>query len=243
MAQKLFSISTNTKVFKNSANNINILSWKSKELSDESIKPPTTPNKMIDPSLDYADTKTRVKFNGNCLKREKITFNHGKVVNIYIFYEIERSVNISSYPTLEDCLFSAFKLRKRVDIDLYEYSGYGIGFYRKGSYSIGDEVGRNVIIFGVDMSSSPHIDNKKKDILILGKGPTQGLGEHSLSAEKMYSINFTKVNTKFCLSLHYNGDNSYLFVNDTEIIKFKAKDSEITAYPLFRKHIKRLVSR
>ena len=79
------------------------------------------------------------------------------------------------------------------------------------------------------MSSSPKIDNRKKDILILGNGPTQGLG-HTLSAEKMYSINFTKKNTTFCLSLHYNGANSYLFVNGTEIIKFKAKDSEIQAY-------------
>ena len=72
---------------------------------------------------------------------------------------------------------------------------------------------------------------EKKDILILGKGPTQGL-EHTLSAEKMCSINFTKANTKFCLSLHYNGANSYLFVNSPEIIKFKAKDSEIKAYSL-----------
>ena len=75
--------------------------------------------------------------------------------------------------------------------------------------------GRNVIIFGVDMSSSTKIDNRKKDILILGKGPTQGL-ELTLSAEKMYSINFTK-NKKFCLSLLYNGANSYLFVNGREI--------------------------
>ena len=81
------------------------------------------------------------------------------------------------------------------------------------------------------MNSSSYIDNKKKDILILGKGPTQRL-EHTLTAEKFYSINFTKENTKFCLSLHYNGANSYLFVNGTEIIKFKAKDSEINAYPL-----------
>ena len=72
---------------------------------------------------------------------------------------------------------------------------------------------------------------EKKDILILGKGPTQGL-EHTLSAEKLYSINFTKKNTKFCLSLNYNGANSYLFVNGTEIIKFKAKGSEISAYSL-----------
>ena len=81
------------------------------------------------------------------------------------------------------------------------------------------------------MSSSAHTDNKKKDILILGKGPTQGL-EHTLTAEKMYSINFTVTKKKFCLSLHYNGANSYLFVNGTEIYKFKAKDSAIVATPL-----------
>ena len=78
------------------------------------------------------------------------------------------------------------------------------------------------------MSSSMKIDNMKKDILILGKGPMQGL-EHMLSAEKMYSINFSKGDTKFCLSLHYNGANSYLFVNGIKIYKFKAKGSEIVA--------------
>ena len=60
----------------------------------------------------------------------------------------------------------------------------------------------------------------------------QGLGEHSLTAEKMYSINFTVTNVQFCLSLHYNGKNSYLFVNGIEIYKFKTKDSEIVASPL-----------
>ena len=77
------------------------------------------------------------------------------------------------------------------------------------------------------MSSSA----KKKDILVLGKGPTQRL-EHVLTAEKMYSINLTVTKDKFCLSLHYNGANSYLFVDGTEIIKFEAKDSEIVAPPL-----------
>ena len=81
------------------------------------------------------------------------------------------------------------------------------------------------------MSSSTKIDNRKKDILIIGRGPTPGL-EHTLSAEKIYSINFTKKNTKFCLNLHYNGANSYLFVNGTETYKFKVKDSEIYAYSL-----------
>ena len=86
------------------------------------------------------------------------------------------------------------------------------------------------------MSSSAHIDNKKKDILVLGKGPTQGL-EHTLTAEKMYSINFTVTRKKICLNLHYSGANSYLFVNGTEIIKFKAKDSEIAAMPLCLRNI------
>ena len=72
------------------------------------------------------------------------------------------------------------------------------------------------------MNSSIHVDNKGKDILILGKGPTQGLGEHSLTAEKMYFINFTVTRKKCCLSLHYNGANRYLFLNDAEL---KAKDS------------------
>ena len=81
------------------------------------------------------------------------------------------------------------------------------------------------------MSSSKKIDNRKNDILILGKVPTQGL-EHTMSAEKMYSINFTELSKNFCLSLHYNGANSSLFVNGKEIDKFKAKDSEILADPL-----------
>ena len=81
------------------------------------------------------------------------------------------------------------------------------------------------------MSSFTKIDNRKKDILILGKGPTQGL-EHTPSAEKMYSINFTKNKKKYCVSLLYNGAISYLFVNGVAIYKFKAKDSKIVASPL-----------
>ena len=91
-------------------------------------------------------------------------------------------------------------MTKNADIDRYGYSGYGIGFDRHGSFSFpGTGLGRNVIIFGVDMSSSTKIDNRKKDILILDKDPTQGL-EHTLSAEKMYSINFVVTGKKFCLT-------------------------------------------
>ena len=72
---------------------------------------------------------------------------------------------------------------------MYKYSGYGIGFDRKWSYSINDEVGRNMTVFGVDLSSFPHIYEKKKYVLVLDKDPTQGL-EHPVTAEKLYSINY-----------------------------------------------------
>ena len=113
------------------------------------------------------------------------------MVNIYIVYELGASSSHIDDPTLKNCLFGAVTLTKNADIDKYGYSGYGIGFDRRGSFSFpGGGFGQNVIIFGVDMSSSAHIDNKKKYILVLGKGPTQGL-EHALTVENMYSINFT----------------------------------------------------
>ena len=145
-----------------------------------------------------------VKFNGSCLKQAKITYTHGKIVNIDIVYKKNKNFPISSHPALKNCLFGATKLSKHSDIDEYKYSGYGIGFDGKGKFSVGNRFSKDVIIFGVHMSSSVHIDNKKKDILILGEGITQGLDGTTLTAEKMYSVNFTENNNKFCLSFHYN---------------------------------------
>ena len=82
------------------------------------------------------------------------------------------------------------------------------------------------------MSSSVNANNRTKNILVLGKDFVQGLNDTTINAEKLYSSNFTKTNTKFCISLHYNGANSYSFVNGAEILKFKAKDSEIAATQL-----------
>ena len=131
-------------------------------------------------------------------------------------------------------------MTKNADIDKYGYSGYGIGFDGGGSFSFpGGGFGQNVLIFGVDMSSSAHIDNKEKDILVLGKGPTQGL-EHTLTAEKMYSTNFTVKRKKNCLSLHYNGANSYLYRN----LQIQSKRfSNCSKSMMFRKYFKTLVSR
>ena len=132
-------------------------------------------------------------------------FTHTKVVNIYIVYELGASSSHISDPKIKNCLFGAVTLTKNTDIEKYRYSGYGIGFDRRSSFLFpSGGFGKNVLIFGADMRSSIHIDNKKKDILVLGRGPTQGL-ESTLTAEKMYYINFTVIKKKFCLSLHYNG--------------------------------------
>ena len=209
-----------------------VLSWQSKEISNESIKPPTTSDNILNPRLSYYGTKIRVQFTGSCLKQPKFKFTHKKVVNIYIVYELGASSSHISDPTIRNCLVGSVTLTKNADIEKYRCSGYGIGFDRRSSFSFpSGGFGQNVLIFGADMGSSIHIDNKKKDILVLGRGPTQGL-ESTLTAERMYSIDFTVTKKTFCLSLHCNEANSYLFVNGTGIIKFKAKDSEIIASPL-----------
>ena len=85
------------------------------------------------------------------------------MVNIYIDYELSDDDD----PTLKNCLIGAVTLTKNADIDEYGHSGYGIGFDRRGSFSFpGGGYGQNVLIFGVGMSSSPHIDDKKIHISI-----------------------------------------------------------------------------
>ena len=119
-------------------------------------------------------------------------------------------------------MFGAVSLTKNADIDQYKYSGYGIGFDRHGEFSFGNGFGKNCIIFGVDLSSSSH-NNQKNSILVLGKDFVQGINGTTIYVKKLYKINFTEKNKKICLSLHYNGANSYLFVNGTEIHNLKQK--------------------
>ena len=135
--------------------------------------------------MNYYDAKIRAKFTGSCLKQSnKLTDTHIKVVNIYTVYELGASSSSDSDLTLKNCLFVAATLTKNADIKKYKYSGYGIGFDRRSSFSFpGGGFGQNVLILGVNMSSTIHIDNKGKGISVLRKGPTQGR-ENTLTAEK-----------------------------------------------------------
>ena len=179
--------------------------WKSRGFSGERINSITSSNYMIASSLDYLGATIKVKFSRSCLRQDKITYTHGKIVNIYIVYEICKNYNISNYPTLQNCLFGVVSLNKNADIDQYKYSGYGIGFDRKGEFSFGSRrLGRNVIIFGVDLSSYSHANNKKNNTVATSKDFVQEINGTTIYAEGLYKINFTSNNKKFVLSLHYN---------------------------------------
>ena len=108
----------------------------------------------------------KLNINGSCLIQDQITYTPQTIKNIYIVYEITKKKKnyISDYATLENCLFGSVKLSKNPDIDKYKYSGFGIRFDRKGEFSINNGFGQNVIIFGADMSSSAHANNKTRNI-------------------------------------------------------------------------------
>ena len=171
-----------------------------------------------------------VEFNGNYFVQSKVAHpNNNKVVNIYIVYELGTISNTRNTDyTIQNALFGAIKITKNADYSRNKYEGYRICFDEGGIFSMGNITnGRNVIIFGVDKSSLVHTNNKTNNIYVMGDGIVQGIAGTTLYAEKVYKHNFTVSNKKFVLSLHYNGDNSYLFVDGRKELKFKTKDSEI----------------
>ena len=194
-------------------------SWISKGLSDEKI---SSVSGFKLPCIEYTNARIKLKFDESILRQKLSTFL-GLIANYYIVYRLNPRIN-SSNIVLENCLFGKIKMTKNADTDKYKYQGHGIGFdsSRIFSHPNGGD-GKNVIIFGVDMTNSKHANNKTKDVLVLGHGLIQKIDDTTIYAEKMYSSNFTVANKTFCLSPHYNGDDSYLFVHGKEVIKFKSK--------------------
>ena len=145
------------------------------------------------------------------------------VINIYIVYKLDRIASIRDTTfTIQNALFGAMQITKNADTSKYEYKGHGICFneseqfthVRKGGNFNHTTLARNVIIFGADMSFSKHANNKASNIYVMGKDYVQKINDTAICAEKMYYRNFTDPGKKFVLSLHYNGNNSYLSLND-----------------------------
>ena len=157
-------------------------------------------NKSLSPKLIWNKSRLRLRF-GSCLREDKVLFTPKNVVNLFIVYKLDTfSQDLNTDFTRKDFLFGAVKLTSNADPDRYKYSGYGLGSDSRSEFSFTDgSMGKNFNIFGADMSSSVHIDNKGKDVLLLAAGPTKVLDDTTLSAEAQYSINFSRSNRKFCL--------------------------------------------
>ena len=171
-----------------------------------------------------------LKNNGRMNVQNKVLHrNNNKVANIYIVYKLDPiSFSRNTDYTIQNVFFGAIKVTKNTDSSKNKYEGYGICFDESGAFSSGNITNaRNVLIFGVDMSSSVHDTNKANNIYVLGKEFVQGINDTTLYAEKNYKTNFTEPNNKLVLSLHYSSSNSDLFVNGTQELKFKSKDDQI----------------
>ena len=184
------------------------------------------------------DDRMHVHLSSNHFQQNKVIIpNNGNVINIYCVYKLDpiASSRDTSF-TIQDALFGAMQITKNAtDNSKNNYKGYGICFDEGNQFghtmTEGGRThitnGRNVLIFRADMSVSIHRTNRANHIYVMGDGLTQGIHDTTLYVEKKYFRNFTEPNLKFVLSFHYNGDDSYLFVNGRKELKFKCKTDQL----------------
>ena len=185
-------------------------------------------SKSVLPELKN-DRRMHVSLSGNHFQQNKVIIpNNNNVMNIYCVYEIDPIASTRGDTfTVQSALFGAMEITKNADTSNYKYKGYGVCFDEGGTFSMGNiNNGRNILIFGVDESSLVHSNNKANNIYVMGDGIVQGINDTTLYAEKTYSQNFTQPSKKF-VRLRYNGDDSYLFVNGKQELKFKAKTDQL----------------
>ena len=193
-------------------------------------------SKSVLPELKN-DGGMHVSLSGNHFQQNKVMIpNNDNKINIYCVYKIDpiASTRDDTF-TIQNALFGVVKITKNANTSKYNYKGYGICFDEDGTFSKGNiNNGRNVLIFGVHESSLVHANNKANNIYVMGDLSVQGINDTTLYAEKVYSQNFTQPSKKFVLSLHYNGDDSYLFVNGKQELKFKCKTENLVKEKLCR---------
>ena len=189
------------------------------------------------------DERLYVYLQGNHFQQNNVLTSNNdnvinkNVVNIYIVYKLDplASTRDKSF-TIQNALFGAMQITKNAtDNDKNNYKGYGVCFDERSEFGHTITVGgrahttdaRNVLIFGADMSFSVHATNRANHIYLMVTGLTQGINDTTIYAEKNFYRNVTDFSKKFVLSLHYNGDNSYLLVNSRQELKFKAKTDQL----------------
>ena len=184
------------------------------------------------------DSRMHVHLSGNHFQQNKVIIpNNNNAINIYCVYKLDPiALSRDTSFTIQNALFGAMQITKNAtDNSKNNYKGCGICFDERSqfSYTITADGrahstnGRNVLIFGVDMSFSAHATNRANHIYLMGDGLTQGINDTTIYVEKNYWRNFTDPGKKFIISLHYNGDESYFFVNGRQELKFKAKTDQL----------------
>ena len=217
--------------FKNNTNN-KLTTWKSTgidNLSANSDLKAIFDGTLLLHTLEN-HVRMSVKINGSYFVQNKVLHpNNNNVVNTYIIYKLDTRNNTRNTDyTIQKALFGALKIIKNRDISKNKYQGYGIRFDESGTFTSGNITnGKNVLILGPDMSFSTHANNRANNIYVLGKDFVQGINDTTLYADKIYIKSFTEPGKKFVLSLLYNSSNSYLFVNGTQELKFRAKNDQI----------------
>ena len=217
-----------------------ILEWKSTGIynySSDSNMNAFANTKSNLPNLKN-DGRMHVHLSGNHFQQNVAGIpNNGNVMNIYCVYKLDpvASSRDTSF-TIQNALFGAMQITKNAtDNSKNNYKGYGICFDERSQFghtmSEGGRThitnGTNVLIVGADVSFSIHRSNSANHIYVMGDGFTQGIHATTLYVEKKYFRNFTEPNVKFVLSLHYNGNDSYLFVNVRQELKFKCKTDQL----------------
>ena len=183
------------------------------------------------------DGRMKAYLSGNHFQQNVASIpNNGNVINIYCVYKLDPiASNRDDTFTIQNALFGAMQITKNSDTSKYDYKGYGICFDEGGQFghtiteggSAHTASARNVLLFGANMSFSVHATNRANHIYVMGKEFAQGINDTTIYAEKSFYRNFTDPGKKFMLSLHYNGNNSYLFVNGRQELKFKCKTDQL----------------
>ena len=183
------------------------------------------------------DGRMNVYLSGNNFQQNVAGIpNSSNVINIYCVYKLDQiASNRDDTFTIQNALFRAMQITKNADTSKYNYQGYGICFDEGGQFGLTITEGgsahttnvRNVLISGADMSFSTHANNRANNIYVMGELFIQGINNTTIYAEKKFYRNFTDPGKKFILSLHYNGDDSYLFLNGRQELKFKCKTDQL----------------
>ena len=210
--------------------------WKSTGIYNYSSR--SNMNALANSKNDLPNLKKdgmHVYLSGNHFQQNKVIIpDNNNGINIFCVYKLDPTVSSRDTSfTIQNALFGAMQITKNDTNN--NYKGYGICFDERSQF--GHTIteggfthttnGRNVLNFGADMSFSVHATNRANHIYLMGDGLTQGINDTTIYIGKNYYRNFTDLGKKFVLSLHYNGDNSYLFVNGRQELKFKCKTDQL----------------